>query len=180
MTDQRKIVCHASGPRCHGCPHYWGDADECKFAPVDDQRKKALEALEVISQTVYDETGPYTMAEILPNEIKTIRQALTEPVPDAMRLLREAREHMDTVSCEPNVYDDPLLGDTARDIDRALAQQGEREHYPFITPCMERAGAAVLDETDHGLTSSTVARKVYMAMHDAAHPDGPDSGEGDD
>ena len=39
MTDQpnssngelRKVVCHASGDRCHACDHYYGRAESCKF-----------------------------------------------------------------------------------------------------------------------------------------------------
>lgn len=29
---QRKITCHASGDRCHGCKHYQGKADVCEYA----------------------------------------------------------------------------------------------------------------------------------------------------
>ena len=32
--ELRKVVCHASGDRCHACDHYYGRADTCKFAPT--------------------------------------------------------------------------------------------------------------------------------------------------
>ena len=31
-TDRQKIVCHATGDRCHGCAHYRGKADVCEYA----------------------------------------------------------------------------------------------------------------------------------------------------
>ena len=29
--ELRKVVCHASGDRCHACDHYYGRAESCKF-----------------------------------------------------------------------------------------------------------------------------------------------------
>ena len=60
MTDQpnsingelRKVVCHASGDRCHACDHYYGRAESCKFKsptpsgnasePIQDEIHRAI------------------------------------------------------------------------------------------------------------------------------------------
>ena len=31
-TEHQKIICHANGPRCHGCAHYRGKTDVCEYA----------------------------------------------------------------------------------------------------------------------------------------------------
>lgn len=30
-----EVECHAEGDTCHGCDHYYGKAEKCKYAPVD-------------------------------------------------------------------------------------------------------------------------------------------------
>lgn len=31
-SDSQPVICHAKGDRCHGCPHYYGEADVCEYA----------------------------------------------------------------------------------------------------------------------------------------------------
>jgi len=44
--ELRKVVCHASGDRCHACDHYYGRAESCKFkSPATSSDKDTIEQL---------------------------------------------------------------------------------------------------------------------------------------
>ena len=40
-----KRVCHADGDRCLACPHYYGKADVCSYAPADSSREHDVNIL---------------------------------------------------------------------------------------------------------------------------------------
>jgi hypothetical protein len=45
--ELRKVVCHASGDRCHACDHYYGRAESCEFKPTATSSDgRLIEALE--------------------------------------------------------------------------------------------------------------------------------------
>jgi len=58
MIDKHKITCHASGDRCHGCPHYHGKADECTYKDIID-----FESLAFTAYCAGYESGNYDAVE---------------------------------------------------------------------------------------------------------------------
>jgi hypothetical protein len=49
--ELRKVVCHASGDRCHACDHYYGRAESCEFKPTATSSDASELVKEILAET---------------------------------------------------------------------------------------------------------------------------------
>jgi hypothetical protein len=56
--ELRKVVCHASGDRCHACDHYYGRAESCEFKPTATSSDASELVKEILAETEHWDVMP--------------------------------------------------------------------------------------------------------------------------
>jgi len=111
---ERKIVCHAPGERCHGCPHYHGNSEACKFAPTDNLETCTAGSIQMLQAFGELSDTPETEAQVIKDEWQFGVWVKSDFARSLERQRNEAREKL--VEAKPWMLffrDDKTLGEVA-------------------------------------------------------------------